>query len=128
MRIIIIYNASGTVAGELSYITKKLLNISSCAACDITHSFKELGEKKEFINCRLNSSIPIEKLHCNKLFPQLSAFITESKSLLPLVVLEKKDMSFAVLLNDLELKSMNGSVEMFENKLNLKLKEFGVEE
>ena len=34
-----IYNASGTVLGELAYVLRKVLGRGSCALCDITHGW-----------------------------------------------------------------------------------------
>jgi hypothetical protein len=39
MKFVGIYNADGTILGEISYVAKKLAGRGSCALCDITHGW-----------------------------------------------------------------------------------------
>ena len=41
-----IYNADGTILGEISYVAKKLAGRGSCALCDITHGWT--GRRRDF--------------------------------------------------------------------------------
>ena len=41
-----IYNADGTILGEVAYVAKKLLGRGSCALCDITHGWT--GRRRDF--------------------------------------------------------------------------------
>ena len=41
-----IYNADGTILGEITYVAKKLAGRGSCALCDITHGWT--GRRRDF--------------------------------------------------------------------------------
>lgn len=56
----------GTLAGEISYVLKKLINKSKCAACDITHGWS-INEKKEWTECKLRLGCQVQQLHINEL-------------------------------------------------------------
>ena len=119
-RIVIIYNASGTLYGELSYIAKKLLHISSCAACEITHSLSEFGEKKEFKDCRSRLKYEVDLLHDDELLTDVRNFVSSEGLMLPLVLLKSTD-GITLLFDSIDLDNMKGSVQLFESELNKKL-------
>ena len=41
-----IYNADGTIGGELSYALAKLARRGSCELCDVTHGWNPLGNAR----------------------------------------------------------------------------------
>ena len=115
----IIYNADGTVLGELSYIAKKVFGNGHCAACDITHSFTEMGEKSEFKQCKTRLAIEIKTIHRDELLPGMEIAVKSHG--LPLVLKEDGPSNFTVILNAEELDMMKGSVTLFEESLTQKL-------
>lgn len=64
MKYVGIYNADGTIVGEISYVAKKLAGRGSCALCDITHGWT--GRKKSFDTACATASIDLELLHRNE--------------------------------------------------------------
>ena len=56
-----IYNADGTLLGEIAYVAKKLAGRGSCALCDITHGWT--GRKKAFDATCNAADIEWELLH-----------------------------------------------------------------
>ena len=105
--------------GEISYISKKIIGRAHCAACDITHSISELGEKKEFKQCRLQFEEEILTLHCDEILPAMVEIVQRNK--LPIVLHTDVKVGYKVLLNSHELEEIRGSVSVFENTLKAKL-------
>lgn len=64
MRYVGIYNADGTVLGELRYVVGKLRGTTSCSLCDITHG--KVRPRKEFFTACAQAAIEIELLHRNE--------------------------------------------------------------
>ena len=69
-----VYNAKGTLIGELAYITKKLLGVSKCALCDITHGWQIKGKASWKEQCRL-STLDFEFLHLEELNEEQKAIV-----------------------------------------------------
>ena len=57
----VIYDADGTVTGEVVYMVKKLLGLGHCAACDITHGARR--EKPEFTQLKRVWPVPVRNIH-----------------------------------------------------------------
>lgn len=104
-----IYNANGTFLGELTFIAKKLFKQTSCGACDITHSFTEMGEKKEFKQCRARLGITLNCIHSNDMDDILSQNVKE----LPILV-KREATSIKIVFTKSELDAFRGSVSEFE--------------
>ena len=64
MRYVGIYNADGTVFGELRYVVGKLRGTTSCSLCDITHG--KVRPRKDFFAACAEAAIEIELLHRNE--------------------------------------------------------------
>lgn len=60
-RLVGIYNADGSVVGELRYFVAKTTGSSSCALCDLTHG--RFRRRSEFTACAESLPIPFELLH-----------------------------------------------------------------
>ena len=84
MKFVGIYNADGTVLGEISYVAKKLAGRGSCALCDITHGWT--GRKRSFDNACTSASIEIELLHRDEATPEQLAAATS----LPAVIFQSE--------------------------------------
>jgi hypothetical protein len=64
-RIVLVYDADGGIAGEISYVVGKLRGTSHCSLCDITHGVT--GEKSAWRSCRAALGVPVDALHRNEL-------------------------------------------------------------
>jgi hypothetical protein len=60
-----VYNARGTVAGELAYLLGKLSGRSHCGLCDITHGLR-LRERQEWREQRVRLRVPFEAVHLDE--------------------------------------------------------------
>ncbi len=67
-----VYNANGTVIGELTYLARSLLRGEHCSLCEITHG--ALREKAAWKACRQDLPVPFRTLHLNELTADLAAF------------------------------------------------------
>ena len=63
-----IYNADGTLLGEIAYITKKIVGRCSCALCDITHGWT--GRRRDFDATCNAAGIEWELLHRDEATPE----------------------------------------------------------
>jgi hypothetical protein len=82
-RLVGVYDADGTLFGELAYVVGHLLGRRSCALCDITHG--GLRRRPEFDEAAAALGIPFELLHRDERSPEVVA-LTEGA--LPCVVAE----------------------------------------
>ena len=62
-RLVGVYDADGTVWGELSYVVGVRLGRAHCSLCDITHG--ALREKAAWRTCRAGLPVPFETFHRN---------------------------------------------------------------
>ena len=107
-----IYNAEGSLTGEIRYALTKGMGGSTCALCDITHGWNPRG-KKAWRECTGLSS-KLEWLHSDEVPPDLSVAITNQS--LPCVVADL-DGRIEVLIDCAGLKSCNGEFAVFEDLL-----------
>ena len=63
-----IYNADGTILGEVAYVAKKLLGRGSCALCDITHGWT--GRRRDFDETCSAAGIEWTLLHRDEATPE----------------------------------------------------------
>jgi hypothetical protein len=64
MRYVGIYNADGTILGELRYVVGKLRGTVLCSLCDITHG--KVRPRKDFLAACTEAAVEIELLHRNE--------------------------------------------------------------
>jgi len=114
----VIYDADGSLFGEIVYAAKKLLGWH-CSACHITHGPKT--EKEQFLHLRRNGwgSADVRNLHRDEMDPDLLAFVHRSATL-PCVV-AKTSRKYMVLLTREDLDECDGSVPCFQRKVNSEL-------
>ena len=62
-RLIGVYNADGTLRGELTYWVGARLGRAHCALCDITHG--SVRERPDWIACRAGLPVPFDTFHRN---------------------------------------------------------------
>lgn len=96
-----IYNADGTLLGEIAYVAKKIAGRGSCALCDITHGWT--GRKKSFDATCDAADIEWELLHRDEATPEQLAAAGE----LPAVIAYQGD-KWELVLGPRELDDCNG--------------------
>jgi hypothetical protein len=71
-RLVGVYDADGTLRGELAYWVGARLGRAHCALCDITHgTFRERADWKV---CRAGLAVPFDTVHRDELPPSLVGF------------------------------------------------------
>lgn len=104
-RLVGVYNANGTVRGELGYFIGARLGRAHCALCDITHGL--VRERPAWESCRAGLPVPFDTYHRDD---QPSALRHAYDT--PPVVVAELDAGFVVLLGPKELAECHGSVDM----------------
>lgn len=110
-RIVGVYQADGSLAGELRYVVGKVLGSAHCALCDITHA--GISEKPEFRACRSGFPVPLEMVHLDERDEGVAAF-TEGRT--PCVIGLTKDGPI-MLLDAADLEACSSRVDVFERRL-----------
>ena len=116
-----IYNADGSLIGEIRYALTKGLGGSTCALCDITHGWNPRG-KKAWRECAGISS-KLEWLHKDDAPPDLSVAIANQS--LPCVIADLGGR-IEVLIDCEGLKSCNGEFDVFEDLLHRRVNELNL--
>jgi hypothetical protein len=110
VRLVGIYNADGTLTGEVAYVVGKLLGRAHCALCDITHGIRE---KQEWKACRAALPVPFDTIHRDERTPELAALTGAD---LPCVVAETT-RGLALLLTRVDLERCEGNPEALVDAL-----------
>ncbi|MEY3586914.1 MAG: hypothetical protein RJB32_210, partial [Actinomycetota bacterium] len=115
-----VYKANGGVVGELSYFFGHLVGVRSCSLCDVTHSpvmkkakFKDLEKR-----LRAELGITFKLVHMNE---RNAEELKASSGREPCVLLRYDNGGISMLLDFVELKAIDGSVESFEKLLRSRL-------
>ncbi len=82
-RLVGVYDADGTLFGEVAYVVGHVLGRRSCALCDITHG--SLKRRPEFDEAASTLGVPFDLVHRNETTADLSELIAGE---LPCVVAE----------------------------------------
>ncbi len=82
-RLVGVYDADGTLFGELAYVVGHVLGRRSCALCDITHG--SLKRRPEFDDAASTLGVPFDLLHRDETSAELATLIGGE---LPCVVAE----------------------------------------
>lgn len=116
-----IYNADGSILGELRYLAQKLSGGASCPLCDITHGLNPRGRAE----WRAGSSThaPVVWLHSNEQPAELALF---TKGRLPAVVV-KHNETYVQALSAAELAACHGDYGAFERLLSQRLSVLGLD-
>ena len=104
IRLVGVYNADGTLRGELAYWVGARLGRTHCALCDISHGLAR--ERSEWKTCRADLPVPFDTYHRDG---QPEDVFAASGGVVP-VVLAEADDGFVVLLGPEELSECAGSV------------------
>ena len=103
-RLIGVYNADGTVIGELEYLVGSNLGRTHCSLCDITHGL--LRQKSEWKSCRAKLPVPFDTFHRNDQPDEVRSATEDTAP----VVVAQTDVNLVVLLGPDALSECGGSV------------------
>jgi hypothetical protein len=113
-KLIGIYNAKGSLIGELQYFWGKIRGTAHCALCDITHG--KLKEKNEFKKCKEGLDLPFELLHLDELDIELEKFGNEAPC-----IIGKNEGGYELIITAKELESCKSDVANFSELLDSKI-------
>ena len=120
-RLIGVYDADGTVLGEISYFVKARLGQAHCALCDITHGL--VRERSDWRAARDGLPVEFVAFHRDDQPPPVRA---ASAGRLPAVVAELGDDGHVVLLDGEELESCAGDPSAFVARLRAAADDHGL--
>lgn len=112
MRLVGVYDADGTLRGEVTYWVGARLGRRHCSLCDITHG--SVRERREWRSCRAGLPIPFDTYHRDD---QPDAVRASSGSRAPVVVAETTS-GVVVLLGPDELHECHGSVDRLMDRIS----------
>lgn len=106
-----IYDADGSLAGELKYWLGSWVGATHCALCDITHT--KFRKRPSYVACATRLGLQIKYLHRDQLDADLKALTAGN---LPCVVGHHDDGD-VVLLGERDLEALSGDVGRFDVRL-----------
>ena len=115
IELICVYDADGSLLGELNYLWKKAFHSFTCSMCDITHNF--ITTKKKWKIKVQNCKYDISTYHLNDQ-PTLIKETTLNNT--PCVVKVESGSSSILISND-ELKTIDGNVDSFFSLIDKKM-------
>lgn len=119
-RLVGVYDADGTLRGEVAYVVGKLLGRAHCGLCDITHG--ALGERASWKACRAALPVPFETYHRDDQ-PDTAKPLTADR--LP-AVLAETDTGLVYLLGPVELDACDASPTRLVEAVNAALSRCGL--
>lgn len=105
-RLIGVYDADGTLRGEVAYWIGARLGRRHCALCDITHGL--FSPKSEWRQCREGLPIPFDTFHLDDQPDDVRAALAGTA---PAVVARTADGRTLALVGPTELEACGGSVD-----------------
>lgn len=105
-----VYDADGTVVGELSYWIGARLGRTHCSLCELTHGL--FATKREWRECSTNLGVPFTTWHRNDAPTEVTAAI----EFFPAVVARRGD-SLSVIVDAETLESFAGDTRRFAEHL-----------
>jgi hypothetical protein len=110
-RLVGVYNAEGTLRGELTYWVGARLGRAHCALCDITHG--SVRERTDWKTCRAGLPVPFDTYHLNDQPDTIRAAISDQAP----VVIAETDQGLFTLLGPAALEGCDSSTERFNAAL-----------
>ena len=110
-----IYDADGSLAGELRYLVDKFLGRADCALCDLSHGWHPAG--KRAWRQQQGATTQLTWLHRDEVPLHVMAHVSES---LPCVATDT-DGNVGILISKDELAGCEGNFTVFEQLLAEKL-------
>jgi hypothetical protein len=105
VRLIGVYDADGSIRGELAYWIGARLGSRHCALCDITHG--KVRERADWKECKSSLNVPFETFHRD----DAPREILQLPGLQLPAVLAQTEVGYVPLLDPSELSQCNGSPE-----------------
>jgi hypothetical protein len=102
-----VYNARGTLGGELAYALGKLLGRAHCGLCDVTHGWR-LRQRPEWRSSSAGLPVPLELVHIDEQTPEVAAACP-----IPPCVVAHTDAGAVQLLGPSEIDACAGSPDAF---------------
>ena len=115
IQLICVYDADGSLLGELNYLWKKTFQNFKCSMCDITHNL--ITTKKEWKTAVQNCRYDISTYHLDDQ-PTLIKETTQNNT--PCVV-KVQDGTSSILISNDELKTIDGNVGSFFSLIDKKM-------
>jgi hypothetical protein len=115
-RFIGVYDANGTLAGELAYLFRRSVARQHCSLCDITHG--RVRERAEWRAARTRLPVPFEAFHRNDQ-PDAIRAVTGGRA--PVVVAEHRDGRIELVLDNDELEACSGSPQRLVDRVLAKV-------
>ena len=120
-RLIGVYDADGTLRGELAYWVGARLGRTHCSLCEITHGL--VRERSDWKSCKEGIAVPFDTYHRND---QPSSVRSATGDTAPVVVAETTS-GITLLLGPKELDACGGSVEQLIELIEAAVLEKGLE-
>jgi hypothetical protein len=106
VRLVGVYDADGTIRGELAYWVGARLGRRHCSLCEITHG--SVRQRPEWKTCKATLPVPFDTYHRND---QPETIRTASGGQAPVVVAETT-AGHVVLLGPTDLDACGGSIDL----------------
>ncbi len=117
--LVMVYDADGSLSGELIYITKKLLGFGHCAACTISHGTRK--EKPEFTALKQKGwGVPLRNIHRDEMDESLDSAL---RGQLPCIAARLVSGEVLLLLGHEQLDKCSGDVPTFRAAVDSALEE-----
>ena len=110
-RLVGVYNADGSLIGELAYFVGARFGRAHCALCDITHGL--VRSKQEWRARRDRLPVPFDTYHRDDQ-PDAVRHVCDG----PPFVCAETDDGFELLIDSAELEECHGSVEELATRIN----------
>jgi hypothetical protein len=115
-----IYDADGSLVGELRYLVDKFLGRADCALCDLSHGWHPAG--KRAWRQRQGATTQLSWLHRDEVPPHVLTQVSES---LPCIAMETNGRVDILICKD-QLARCDGDFAVFEQLLAEKLQGAGI--
>ena len=116
-----VYDADGSLLGELSYVWGKVRGTRHCGLCDITHA--RVRRKPEWDAMVARLPVPLRVLHLDELDNALHAVVARTGA--PVLLARDTGQDWREALGAQALDAMDGSVGAFEASVRSFLAEAG---
>lgn len=111
-----VYDADGTVWGEISYWVGARFGVRHCSLCDITHG--TFRQKAQWRECRDELGIEFSTFHRNEQPDDVRIFLNGNY---PAVVLRNNDGALSLLMNKEQISDCGHSPELFFAEIQRRL-------
>ena len=121
LQLIGVYNAKGSLLGELTYISKKILGLTHCALCDLSHGWSP-REKASWKRACIQSSLELKLLHLDEINEQQAQALITAPAILVYI-----DQKWQVIMESEEIEASQGDPQHLFKSLELKLQSLNID-